>query len=127
MRYQMPNFPCEFEIPDAWLAEAGIQGFAPSAPAFRSSADAVLIPLAQIEPPVRFAAYPKDWRGFSRERMVRILKWFVTGAEIEAVPLLRVSSADEITPPQFQYRVRDGYHRFYASVAGGFERLPGAF
>jgi hypothetical protein len=22
MRYAMPNFPCEFEIPDDWLAEA---------------------------------------------------------------------------------------------------------
>jgi hypothetical protein len=59
--------------------------------------------------------------------MVRILKWFIIGVEIEAVLLLRVSSVDEITPPQFQYRVRDGYHRFYASVAAGFESLPGAF
>jgi hypothetical protein len=123
----MPNFPCEFEIPDAWLAEAGMQGFVPSASAFRSSAEAVLVSLAVIEPPVRFSAYPKDWRGFSRERMIRVLKWFVTGAEIEAVPLLKVSSADEVTRPQFQYRLRDGYHRFYASVAAGFESLPGTF
>jgi hypothetical protein len=24
------------------------------------------------------------------------------------------------------YRVRDGFHRFYASIAAGFECLPGA-
>jgi hypothetical protein len=27
MRYPMPHFPCEFEIPDDWIAEAGAQAF----------------------------------------------------------------------------------------------------
>jgi hypothetical protein len=27
----MPNFPCEFDIPDDWLVEAGMTGFTPSA------------------------------------------------------------------------------------------------
>ena len=29
----------------------------------------------------------------------------------------------EVEPP-FRYRVRNGFHRFYASVAAGFECLP---
>jgi len=30
MRFQMPHFPTEFEIPDEWLDEAGFQGFSPT-------------------------------------------------------------------------------------------------
>jgi len=30
MRYAMRNFPCEFEIPDDWLTEAGAVGFIPT-------------------------------------------------------------------------------------------------
>ena len=40
----MPYFPCEFEIPDDWLAETGMAAdFIPSGRAFDSTAEAVLI------------------------------------------------------------------------------------
>ena len=51
MRYPVPNYPCEFEIPDAWLNEAGMDGFTRSAPAYRSTTAAVPVPLREIEPP----------------------------------------------------------------------------
>src|SRR6266403_135215 len=53
MRYPMPNYPCEFEIPDAWLEEAGMDGFTRTAPAYRSTAAAVPVSLREIEPPPR--------------------------------------------------------------------------
>lgn len=52
MRYPMPNFPCEFEIPDAWLTEA-MDGFTRTAAAYRSTAAAMPVQLREIEPPYR--------------------------------------------------------------------------
>jgi hypothetical protein len=47
MRFSMPNFPCEFEIPDEWLMEAQIQSFATTASAYRSHTDAQLVALCE--------------------------------------------------------------------------------
>jgi hypothetical protein len=59
MRFSMPHFPGEFEIPDDWIAEAGFNGFKPNDPAYRSTTRGVLlVPLTQIEPVARFVAYP---------------------------------------------------------------------
>jgi hypothetical protein len=102
MRYPMPNYPCDFEIPDDWLAAAGMYSFARSASAYRSTAAAALVPLQTIVPPPRFPTASKDWHGFDRIRLVSILKGIAIGAEIE----------------------RDGFHRFYASIAAGFSSLP---
>jgi hypothetical protein len=120
MRYAMPNFPCEFEILDEWLTEAGMAGFVPTTRAYRSSSDAVLVPLADIEPPYRVLRVTKDWRGFDRSRFVSVLKGIVTAAEIEPVPLLELP-VYEFGPNTYRYRVRNGFHRFYASIVAGFE------
>ena len=122
MRYAMPNFPCEFEIPDDWLTEAGVVGFIPTTAAYRSTSDAVLVPLAAIEPPYRVLAVPKDWRGFDRSRFISVLKGIVTAAEIEPVPLLELP-VFEFAPTTYRFRVRNGFHRFYASIVAGFESL----
>jgi hypothetical protein len=122
MRYAMPNFPCEFEIPDDWLTEADAVGFIPTTAAYRSSSDAVLIPLAVIEPPYRVLRVAKDWRGFDRTRFISVLKGIVTAAEIEPVPLLELPVFEFAANP-YRFRVRDGFHRFYASIVARFESL----
>jgi len=121
MRFPMPNYPCEFEIPDAWLVEAGMDGFIPTTPSYRSRAAAVGVPLREVEPPYRVPE--KDWRGFDRWRLISILKGISTGAEIEPVPVVTLPCTDFPAAP-YRYRVRDGYHRFYASIVAGFEQLP---
>ena len=125
MHFPMPNHPCDFELPDAWLAEAGLAGFRPSRPTYNSTAAAVLVPLQEIEPPYRGPDTPKDWRGFDRVRLVKVLQGFVAGAKIEPVPLRELPEGDFVNPRPYRYRVRDGYHRFYGSIAAGFESLPG--
>jgi hypothetical protein len=122
MRYAMPNFPSDFEIPDDWLADAGAVGFAPTMSAYRSSSDAVLVPLVDIEPPYRVSAVVKDWHGFDRPRFISVLKGIVTGAKIEPVPLLELP-VFEFAPNTYRFRVRNGFHRFYASIVAGFECL----
>jgi len=90
MRFPMPYFPCEFEIPDEWLSEAGIVGFVPAEAAYRSSENGMLFPLTQVEPPPRFVSHPKDWRGFDRRRFVAVLRGFVAGGVIAPVPVVRM-------------------------------------
>ena len=78
MRFPFPCFPAEFELPDDWLAEAGFVGFKPRAEAFRSTETAThAIPLRDIEPPFRYPEHPKDFRGFDRARMIKILAGIV--------------------------------------------------
>jgi len=124
MRYPMPNYPCEFELPDDWLAAAGIDRFTPAARCYHSTGDAVPVPLQEIEPPFRVQTCPKDWRGLDRERLTDVLKGIVSGAEIAPVPLIELPSGDFLAQAPYRYRVRNGVHRFYASIAPGFKCLP---
>jgi hypothetical protein len=123
MRFPMPHFPCEFEIPDAWLSEAGAAGFTPTRSAFRSGPSAMDVLLTAVEPPPRLIGYPLSWRGLDRVRFVRVLKGIVEDVEIEAVPVLPMPFVD-LGPSPYEFRIRDGVHRFYASVAMGFSHLP---
>ena|SRR5271165_4363596 len=123
MRFSMPYLPCEFEIPDDWLSEAGFTGFRPNGSAYRSSVPALCVPLTQIEPIVRNVTQPKDFAGFERGRLVHLLKRIVAGDEIDPVDGMKLP-VSEICGVPYRYRVCDGFHRFHASVAAGFDALP---
>jgi hypothetical protein len=90
--------------------------------AYCSAAAAVLAPLREIEPPPRTPE--KDWRGFDRTRLICVLNGIARGAEIDAVPVLKLPSSDLPSRAPYGYRLLDGFHRFYASIAAGFECLP---
>jgi hypothetical protein len=66
MRFHMPNHPCDFEISDDWLTEAGMKSFTPVSRAYLSTAEAVPVCLLKIEPPYRKPECVKDSRGFDR-------------------------------------------------------------
>lgn len=123
MRYPIFNYPCDFEIRDEWLAESGMNGFSPTARAYLSDRKAPCIPLHDIEPPFRSPGVKKDWCGFDRARMVCILKGFVAGDRIPPVSLRTLPETLD-SPSPYRFRVHDGYHRFYASLAAGFDLLP---
>jgi hypothetical protein len=124
LRFPMPNFPCDFELPDEWWAEAGMVGFHPTTQAYRSRQAACVVPLTQVEPPYRRPDVSKDWRGFDKARMIAVLHGILVGDEMPAIPLQAISDGHEFPPAPYVYRVRNGVHRFYASVAAGFTRLP---
>jgi hypothetical protein len=124
MRFDFPHFPAEFEIPDDWWIEAGMPDFARESGAYKSTT-ADLFALDVVEPPFRLRTQPRDWRGFDRARTVSILRGFVAGATIPPIDLLILPALKDIASRQpFEYRVLNGYHRFYASLAAGFEFLP---
>ena len=129
MRFQMPLFPCEFELPDDWVAEAGWLDdvgrriFQPNQSAFNSTSDAVLIDLSLVEPLGRGRGYEKDFRGFDRERMVKILRGFVEGDVIEAPEAITLPDR-EVCQGLYRYRICNGVHRYFASIAAGYARIP---
>ncbi|MGF6916728.1 hypothetical protein OKW28_000901 [Paraburkholderia sp. 40] len=119
MRFNFPLLPAESGIPDSRWSDAGMTTFRASEPGYRSSPDAVRVPLQKIEPPFRNPEVMRDWRGFDRTRMVDVLSGLATGAKMPPVPFVALPSADYPAAP-FAYRVCDGFHRFYASVAAAF-------
>jgi hypothetical protein len=106
------------QVPSEWLAKAGLRTFKPSRPSFRCETNHVLIALSEIEQPMRNASVTLDANGFGRDRMMNIL----TGIrEDHCLPPIDVEKAD---PGQRPYRVRAGFHRYYASLAAGFSHVP---
>ena len=99
-------------------------GFTPAVRAYHSTEAAILVPLAEVEPPYRTPTCEKDWRGFERVRFVSVLKGIITGAEIEPIPVRELPEEDFPYVRPYRFRVRDGYHRFYASIVAGFAALP---
>jgi hypothetical protein len=119
MEFIVPATGDVFEIPEEWWAESGMVGFAPRGTAYRHLGcdDAPIQPVSLnfIEPPLR----DNGVEGLRRERTIRILRGFVANDAIDAVPI-------DVPPGErrFRYRVRDGFHRYYCSIAAGFTRLP---
>jgi hypothetical protein len=123
MRFAFPRHPAEFEIPDEWWSEAGMPGFRPLGSAY-NSADGELVQLNDIEPPYRLKRASLTAHGFNRERVVSILKGFQAGALLPPIDLLRIPPTHDISGDPFTFRVIDGFHRFYASIAVGFVFVP---
>jgi hypothetical protein len=119
MRFTVAATGTEFVIPEKWWEEAGMRGFALAALTYRYKAHPEepvhLVSLDDIEPPLRDPGIA----GLRRDRTVRILKGFVAGDAIDSVPI-------DAPPGQraFAHRVRDGYHRYYCSIAAGYTHLP---
>ena len=114
-------------IDGAWWAEAGMENFAPSARAYVADPSEVgdskicEIPIddfSVVSVERRSVGIFKDnEKRTAGERVVRILKGFVSG--------------DKIPPVKFKYdeepgrcKLVDGAHRFYCSVAAGFSHVP---
>lgn len=107
------------QIPAEWLAEARLQSFYPVRPGFVCDApEAVLIPLADIEPPMRFDGYSLDANGFDHKRMGRLLEGI---RDDVSLPPIFVELGD---PGLRKYRVRAGVHRYHASHTLGFSHVP---
>ena len=119
MRYIVPHEGMEFEVSDPWLEMAGAKGYSPSTCSYRASSSnewpTTLVQLSDVEAPRRNPGVA----GLDEKRTVCILRAFC--GDITLPPL----EIDE--PPgsrRFRFRVRDGFHRFYLSVAVGVKMRP---
>ena len=125
MLFHLPHPPLSFEIPDEWWREAAMEGFVAQAECYRvqpcAHDDVESPPIREVAPIIRTPETTLDWRGFRRERMVRILQGFRTDAALPPVDVVRF---DAPSIEGYRYRLVDGCHRFYASVAAGFSKIP---
>ncbi|MFG1377896.1 hypothetical protein [Xanthobacter autotrophicus] len=121
MLFHLPHFPTLFEIPDEWWEEAGMERSVHRPSAYLSTDEnAPLIALREIVPPFRLPDTPKDFKGFDRQRMVRILKGIALNEPLPPIELQEIS----IFYVSCSYCVRDGLHRYYAAAAAGFDEIP---
>jgi hypothetical protein len=110
--------PQSMIILPVWMAEAGIGDFKASRCAFRCADPHECIVLADIEVPLRGSDCQLDANGFCHDRMVRILIGIRDDVPLPAVYIERGD------PHQRPYRIREGVHRYHASLALGFSHIP---
>lgn len=73
-----------------------------------------IVDISEIEP--RFRA-----KGFNKKRLLRILRGFKYNSEL---PPIKVVKSERQDSRGYAYRLIDGMHRFYSSVAAGFTHIP---
>jgi hypothetical protein len=104
-------------MPAAWMVEAELGAFVPSSPSFVCIVPHLLLELKSMELPMRNEGIVLDQNGFRRDRMMLILSGIRNG---DPIPPISVEACNGVK----RYRLRDGFHRFYASVACGFSHIP---
>ena len=107
----------QFWIKREWWDEAGMDKFKPSTKYYPvlHGRPFKIVPLTQIRPPERIV----EGRGFKKDKMVPILQAFKNFVPLKPVKV--TENREDKT--DFPYEMHDGYHRFFASVAVGFEEI----
>lgn len=123
MKFKTPS-GVEFEIPDDWWNFAEMNDFSACRTTYTHASQESCQPeietcevsLGEIEPPMRAEGITQ----FHKSRMVPILLVFrFPGCALPPVQVRLKTPSD-----QYRFKVYDGLHRYYASVAAGFTHLP---
>ena len=119
MRFNTPARDLEFSIPDEWWSFAEMKTFDPGAggyyPYTLNAKNVEVIDLTEIRPPRRDDGVPP----FQKYKLVPVLLAFQSPeCELPAVDVRRIETGG------YRYEVLNGYHRYYASIAVGFTKLP---
>ena len=119
MHYRVPHSEHTFEIPDEWLAFVSLDNWLRGSnfyPYDTRLADQIdVLDIDSIEPPQRDPGIEP----FRKYKLVPVLFAF-TSPEC-ALPPVRV----KLLPAggQYKYRLENGFHRFYASIAVGYRAI----
>jgi hypothetical protein len=121
MQFETPITGIRFEIPDDWWSFAEMDTFVLRGGGFypyqqcASAAEIDVVPLTDVEPPLRDSGVPP----FKKYKLVPVL--FALLSPEGTLPPVEGFMASS---GRHRFRVRNGYHRYYASVAVGFSKLP---
>jgi hypothetical protein len=117
MKYKVPGSERHFEIPDEWWKSAGMSDFSPKGDHYTLSSSAIfeVVSVEEIEPPTRNG----DFWFRNAESVIEVLRKIRTGEELDP---LEVWSKEKKRSKR--YHVKDGFHRFYLSVAVGYPKIP---
>jgi hypothetical protein len=120
----------EYEIDDEWLVEAGVRNFKPKRDYYRakstgpSQENVFVVLIDSVEPLTKRSRLrgifcdDKETGDTAKQRVIRILRWFLDDHEIEPVKVVKSKN------PDFEYRLVEGCHRFYCANAMGFKSVP---
>ena len=117
-----------FDVPDEWWDEAGMVGFIPSTNAYATDFNHFpdckvrVIAIQDVSPVLRNLSagiFTDDEEASARERVGRILRGFKSGAAIPPVEIVNANPGDE-----YAYKLVNGAHRFYCSLAAGYTHVP---
>ena len=118
-KFIVPGSNTEFEIPDDWWQFCDMENFRRATTFYLYSQRDVgvqTVPIAVVRPPERDARVV----GFHKNRLAPIMLAFTSDrCAVPAVPVRELAGSG-----RYRYEVLDGYHRYYASVAAGYTRLP---
>ncbi len=118
----------EIELDGAWWAEAGMEKFAPLTRAYAAdssqtdSRSIFEVPIEDVRAVSRnpgVGIFNDNEKASAHERVVRILRGFVSG---ERIPPVEVDCEPPGSP--YRYKLVHGTHRFYCSLAAGFSHVP---
>jgi hypothetical protein len=119
MRFEVPGAKVGFEIPDEWWLFTEMNAFTPSGVFYQPSPkypDFDLVPITDIEPPTRDLGYQL----FKKYKMVPVLLAFLS----QERPLPPVDVVSIEPTGRYRLKVVNGCHRYYASIAVGYTKLP---
>lgn len=118
----------EIELDDAWWEEAEMDGFIPVGKAYRVDSEAFddrrvfEVCVGEVGPVHRnpgVGIFKDNDEASARERVVKILGGFLSGAKIPPVEVVPQPNCNE-----FRYKLVHGAHRFYCSLFAGFSHVP---
>jgi hypothetical protein len=118
VKFRVPINDVEFEIPDEWLKDAGLESFRPTSDHYVTNmlACTATVAIEEVEPPLRKEG---EFWFRNRESVVNVLSKIVAG---EGLAPIEVWSKEK--KKSKRYIVRDGFHRYYASIVAGFPKIP---
>jgi hypothetical protein len=113
----VPHSNRKFVVPNEWWTDAGMDGFVPNSEYYptRKSSGFEIVAVEDVEPPER--TIEMFWR--DRESVLEVLRKIRTGEEQE--PIVVWSKEKRGTK---NFMVKDGFHRFYLSIAIGYRKIP---
>ena len=115
MRFCHEDFP--FCVPDSWWLKAKMDEFEPRTPHYRTDdPSALAVRVEKVEPVRRQLKHGV----FANEEVVLCI--FCGFVENSPIPPVKICEQ----PPDsvYPYRLQNGAHRFYCSVAAGYSHVP---
>jgi hypothetical protein len=115
----------KIELPDDWWAEAGMANFAAKSNSYsvgQSASQIFEVSIKDVGPARRspgVGIFNDGEEGTARTRAIRILRGFRLGEAIPPVELVEGK-------PEYghRYKLTNGVHRLYCSLAVGFTHVP---
>ena len=117
MRFAVPGTTREFEVPDEWWRSAGMEHFVATAEHYDTdlSTCSEVVAFEEVEPPLRYDGF---WFR-NRDSVIDVLRKIGSGQKLEPVEVWSRAKTNST-----KLIVRDGFHRFYLSIASGYRKLP---